>query len=488
MSDRPPRSLGESAFRGAAVTGFGQALRISLQVLSVVLLARLLSPEDYGLLAMVTAIIGIGEVFRDFGLSSAAIQARTVTHAQRSNLFWINAGTGAALMIACVAAAPLIATMYGEPRLVEIASALGVTFLVNGFATQYRADLNRAMRFGALAITDVVSQALGLAAGLALAAAGFGYWALVGMQIVSLSASLIGAVLYGRWLPRWYSRRAHIGGFLKFGGGLLGSQLVSYAGKNADSVVIGLMIGPDALGMYNRAMQLLLLPLNQIQAPATRVALPVLSKLQDERERFDGFLLQGQSALLNVVGFVLAFVASQAVALVVFFLGPQWESVAPLFQILSVAGLATMANYACYWVFLAKGLTSNFLVFSLITRPLLIGSVIVGGFFGTAGVAIAFSTSSLLIWPLTLIWLGRFSDAPTGRMFLAGLRAFVVYALAGLASSGFGLLAVGWPPLLMLLAAFGVFVTVLAVTALVFPAYRRDVNGLIAMRHLIRRR
>lgn len=153
--------LGERAAKGALITFSGQFARILLQVVSVVVLARLLTPHAYGVVAMVLAVIGIGEIFRDFGLSSAAIQSKTLSRGQRDNLFWVNAGIGLVLATIVFFAAPLIAIIYRHPEVEPLARALSLTFLMNGLATQYRADLNRRLKFMQLTTGDVLSPPSG---------------------------------------------------------------------------------------------------------------------------------------------------------------------------------------------------------------------------------------------------------------------------------------------------------------------------------------
>ncbi|HHW4673437.1 MAG TPA: oligosaccharide flippase family protein, partial [Xylella fastidiosa subsp. pauca] len=159
------RSLASRAVGGAVVTMLGQGARVVIQFSIIVLLARLLNPHDYGLMAMVTAIVGVADILRDFGLSSAAIQAKQITNAQRDNLFWINSGIGSALSLVVFVAAQLIADFYREPALVTITQVLAINFLLNGMATQYRANLSREMRFGQLALSDIGAQVLGLLVG-----------------------------------------------------------------------------------------------------------------------------------------------------------------------------------------------------------------------------------------------------------------------------------------------------------------------------------
>src|SRR5829696_6310068 len=138
-----PAHLGRRAARGALVTLAGQAARIVVQLASVVILARLLDPGDYGVLAMVLAVVGVGEIFRDFGLSSAAVQAKDLTVAQRDNLFWINTAIGVVLAVLVFASAVPLAVLYDEPVLRDVTRVLAVTFVLNGLATQFRADLVR---------------------------------------------------------------------------------------------------------------------------------------------------------------------------------------------------------------------------------------------------------------------------------------------------------------------------------------------------------
>lgn len=482
-----PRTLGESASRGGAVTVIGQAVRIAIMLTGVVVLARLLTTEDYGLMAMVLAIIGVGDLLRDFGLSSAAMQARTITRRQRSNLLWINTGIGLLLSGIVVAIAPLLAAFYREPRLTGIAMALAGTFLINGFMTQYKADLARGLRYARLTGIEVAGQASGLAIAIGLALGGAGYWALVAQQIGQLVVQLVLLVALTRWIPNLYTRKEPIKPFISFGANLVGVQALSYASNNVDSVVIGATVGAGPLGLYNRAYQLLVLPLYQVNAPITRVALPVLSRLQDDPKRYREFLLTGQTIMLNAVSAILAFSAAQAHAVVLVALGDAWIETASIFQILSIAGFFTMAAYACNWVFLSLGLTHQSLRMSLITRPLMIVMIVCGGFFGIYGVAWAYAIAVALQWPVALWWLGRVSDAPVGDVFRNGARTILVYGSGAVV----GLLSTLWledaSPWLALAIGAAALAAWLGLLALVWPAYRRDLVLMLSIRRFFGR-
>ncbi|HEY8590565.1 MAG TPA: lipopolysaccharide biosynthesis protein, partial [Naasia sp.] len=313
--------MARAASRSAVVTLAGQLSRVVIQFAGVIVLARLLEPQDYGLVAMVLVIIGVGEVFRDFGLSTAAVQAKTLSDDERNNLFWINGGIGLLLAVVAAAVSPLVALLFDDERLVGLTLVLSVTFLLNGIGTQFRADLNRDLRFGPLVVTDIAAQVAGVLAGVLAAVAGWGYWALAGQQIVLAVVMLVGVAVFARWRPSWYRRAVPVRRFLTFGAEVVGAQLLGYASKNIDTLVIGTTLGATPLGYYNRAYQLLALPLSQINAPATRVALPVLSKLQSDRHRFGDYLLAGQTAMLHLVLALFSISGALAVPLVTTVLG-----------------------------------------------------------------------------------------------------------------------------------------------------------------------
>ena len=478
-----PPSLGSIAARGAVLTMGGQGVKIMLQFCGIVILARLLSPNDYGLMAMVVVLTGIGDVLRDFGLSSAAIQARNLSPEQRSNLFWINSAIGVVLALLLFAIAPALAAVYDESRLTLIARVLAITFLLNGIATQYRAQLNRGLHFGALAMIDILGMAVGLAVGLFMALEGYNYWALVGQQLTLSAATLVALLLAARWLPGLPRRSAPMGDLLRYGSSLMGTQLIGYATRNLDSLIIGYRFGAESLGVYSKSYQLSMLPLNQINAPATTIALPVLSRLQQQPERYDQFLLHGQTVMLHLIVGVLAFAAALAEPLILLVLGPQWQAAVPVFRILAVAGIFQAASYASYWVFLSKGLTPLHLRFTLVSRPVLIGCILLGALWGVPGVAITVASGMGVLWLWGLFFLRR-SGAPVGAMLRNGLVIISSYVLsAGLAWYS----ADRWGsslPMQLLIGSTAMAVAVMLL-GLIWPPFRSSLLQVLGSRALL---
>jgi PST family polysaccharide transporter len=485
-SEPPARSLGSIAARGAVTTITGQVARIGIQLGGLLILTRLLSIEDYGVFAMVTVVIGIGEVFRDFGLSTAAVQASTLSRPERANLFWLNAALGLALALVGFLAAPLVAFLYGDDRLLLVMQILASTFLLNGLSAQYRADLNRSLRFAALATVDVTAAALGLGTAIALALLGFGYWSLVAQQVVyALLAVILVAILAG-WFPGWVSRKTSIRPLVTYGSHLVVSQLITYIGRNADTVILGARLGAAPLGLYNRAFQFILLPLNQINAPATKVAVPVLSRLRDDKERFDAFILHGQTVLLHVLVAAFAFAAAVAQPLIVLLLTEKWAPLVPVFQVLTVVGVARAASYPTYWVALSKGLTKVSMRLSIVSAPLLVLAAFVGSFWGVMAVAVSVAIVTLALWPIGLWIYGRHSDAPVKRMFVNGCVAILGYGVCAL---GAFLVMLPFGQLIEIARlgiGLGGYATTFVLVLLVWPTFRRSVVAVIKSRSLLR--
>ena len=491
MSERdvaPAEGLGSRAARGAAVTLGAQGIKIIVQLVSVVVLARLLSPTDYGLVTMVVAIIGVGEIFRDFGLSSAAIQAPTLSRGQRDNLQWINTGIGLVLAGIVFASAGLIAQLYGHEQLVPLAQVLSVTFLVNGFATQYRADLIRRMRFRALALADVSAPVVALGVAVVGALLGWGYWALAAQQLVSAIVLAGVLVASARWIPGLPRRGEPMRGLISFGWNLVGSQLVGYISNNVDSFIIGRRFGAEPLGLYNRAFQLLMTPLNQVRSPLTTVALPVLSRLANDNRRFGDYVAKGQLAMGYTIVVAVGLAGALADPVVRIVLGERWASVAPILFLLAIAAIFQTLAFVGYWVYVARGLTPQLFRYSTVSAVIRITLVLVGSNWGVLGVAAAFALAPAISWPISLLWLSRTTTIPTARLYAGAGRIIAVVIASGGPAAIVSSLVAPWGAVAQLTLGLASGLIVLGVAALVVPPIRRDVASVIAMVRLLRRR
>lgn len=465
----------------------GQGMRILLQFLGVVTLARLLTPHDYGLIAIVVVIIGIGEIFRDFGLSSAAVRAPELSRAQSSNLFWINTLIGVLLGAGLFLLSGPLSIAFAQEEVRGIARTMACIFVLNGATTQLRALLVRALRFRWLAGTDVLAAATALAVALLGAAAGWGYWALVAQQITQALVVLAGVSIGVGRAPALPRRGVPMRSFLRFGGNLVLSQIVNYATNNVDTAVIGIAHGPTPLGLYNRAYQVVVTPLSQIQSPITSVAVPILSKIQEDQPRFSAYVARGQLALGYPVSLGLVIVAVAAEPVVDLMLGSQWAAAAPLLQLFAVAGIARNLAFVGYWVYVVRGLSGELFRYSLVTGMIRVACVVIGAQWGVVGVAIGFAIAPWLAWPISLAWLSRITVIPTRALYGGAFRIITVAGLSAAASTA--MLAV--LPSMTALWTIGAVAVTTAVTALLLcqvPALREDTRAMAETVTLLRRR
>ena len=470
-----PTNLSHKTSRGAAVTAGGLWMRTALQLVSTMVLARLLEPGDFGLVAMIMAIVGIADLVRDFGLTGAILQARDLTSKQWSGLLWFSAALGAGLMIAVAACAPLIAALYGEDRLVVLTLAIAPTLLLNGIAMPMQASVQRQLRFGTLAMIDIVSMAVGVVLSVIAAFLGFGVWSLVVLagagQVYRLVALWIAAK------PRWGAPRIgrDIRPFVSTGGSIFGVQLLNYVARNLDNVIIGQQLGSAALGQYSRAYSLFLLPQQQLTAPLGRVALPVLSRLQDDGERYRRYI----RGAFTVIGYLALTVYGVAAAiahpLIEVVLGSGWDAAADVFALLAIAGVAQAVGNVQGWMYISLGRAHRQFVYYLITRPLVIASFFVGIWWnGMNGLALLYGlvTVFLLVPGFIVAIRGTFIHGWTD-IAVPLIRPAIVAAGAFGAASGVTSLTSSWPALLQVMAG-GLAGLAMLAAAWIVPPVRRD--------------
>ena len=425
-----PTSLGRRAGRGARVTAFSTVAQVGSQAAGLLLLSRLLEPVDFGRMAIVVSVVGFAEVVRDFGLSSAAIQAPELSDAQRDLLFWINTLVGLSLTVVVVAASPLFAAVFGDRALRPMLIAVSPVFLVNGLATQYRASLNRDMRFGALAMAQGVPPVVGIGAAIAYASLFGGYWALVIQQITISCLALVILLASGRWLPGKPLRGTPLKGLITYGTNLMGAQLISYVGNNVDNVVLGMRTSVTQVGFYSRAFQTSVSPLMLMRVPTTTVALPVLSRLTGDRSRYSEALVTGQVILgygLGAIAVALAGAAAPAVDVV---LGSQWGAVAPILRILGWAALFQLVSYVAYWAYLSVGEMRSFRARTSALTGIRVVSILVGSFWGPIGVAVGYTAAVAVGVPVQLHGLSRLRGIDSGRLVAGTWRICLVAVLA----------------------------------------------------------
>lgn len=467
--------------RGGALAVSAQGAQFVLQMLCTVVLARVLTPADFGLIAMVNVVTVFAHMFSEGGLAIATIQRKEINHQQVTALFWVNVVIGVALMLAVAATAPLLTWFYREPRLAGITGVAATAFLFIGLGVQHDALLRRQMRFAAMASRNVAASAVAVGVGIAMGWMGAGYWALVVYPVAGSLTRAVLSWLMVDWRPGWPRRAKDVRPMLMLGGNQTAANCVIHVSTSLDSLLIGRFRGAGPLGLYSKAQALLLLPLRQLDGPLTAVALPVLSRIQEDPERLARYYLRLANLLMwattPLVG--LLFVAAQPVIALV--LGDQWRESAAVFRVFAVLAPTFPLVQINVLLFQSRGQTDRLLKLTLLRAPVLMGSVVVGLPFGIRGVALAYTVANLV----TLPWVFAFSFSGT-RLTLGRLGRAVLYPTGVCLAAVFSGLVVLHAldidgDLLPLLVAAAVFVTVYALGVLV-PAVRRE---LLSLRDLL---
>jgi PST family polysaccharide transporter len=386
------KDLKHRATRGGVARILSQASMLVLRTGTLMVMARLLDPTDFGLIGMVTAVIGVFSVFRDFGLSAAAIQQTNITAEQSSTLFWINMFVGVFLGALAALMGPFVADFYHQPRLIGITAVLATGFIFNSAGVQHSALLERQMRFVVLSVLDVGSLAIATIIGIVMALKGFGYWALVITSTVTPMLYMFGVWFVSGWVPGRPRRGVGVGSMMKFGGSLTANGLVMYFAKNFDKILLGKFWGVDALGIYGRAYQLVNIPTANLNSAAGGVVFAALSRVQDDAARFRSYFVKGYSLILSLavpITFMCALFGDDIIRV---FLGPKWHSAIPIFRCLAPTTLGFAIFTPLGGLLAARGLVDRSLKMALVLAPLLMTGYVVGLHWGPVGVAIAYST------------------------------------------------------------------------------------------------
>ena len=426
--------------RGGLARMIAQGANFVLRLATLMILARLLDPDDFGLVGMVTAFTGVLGLFRDFGLSSAAIQRPTITEEQGSTLFWINLLVGAILGIVALAMAPAIAALYREPRLIGVTAALALGFVFNSAGIQHGSRLLREMRFTALAVINTASLIVAGVVAILAARAGLGYWALVAMSVANPLTVSMGLWVISGWIPGRPRRETGIRSMMRFGGILTMNSLVVYIANNVDKVLVGRYFGVEALGIYGRAYGVVSIPVDSLNSAAGEVAFSALSRLQDDAVRLKSYFLKGYSILLAMTVPITIGCALFADDLILVLLGAKWIEAIPIFRALAPTILAFAIVNPLGWFIYSLGMADRGLKMALAVTPVVIVGYFIGLLFGPIGVACA-NSIVMFLWVVPAIaWAVKGTVLTVREVLVTVSRPLAVGIVSGGITSGVGLL------------------------------------------------
>ena len=428
------QDLARKSVRGGMTTMTAQGVQFVLQLAGTMVLARLLTPNDYGLIGMVTVVVGFAGMFKDAGLSMATVQRDSISHEQISTLFWLNVLLSAFLGLCVLAGSPLVAWFYGRPELTAVTAALSLSFIITGLTIQHAALLRRHMRFATVAVIQIASYVISLVVTILLALAGWRYWALVGGSLATAVSGTLLTLFFCPWIPGRMQRGTGIRGMLKFGGHLTGFNFVNYFSRNADSILIGRFIGADALGLYARAYQLFMLPISQIKGPLDQVAMPVLSSLRNQPDRYVKYYQRLLDIMASLTIPLTMYCIVEADFLIRLLLGPKWLGAVSVFRILAIAGLIQPLFATAGLVQISHGYSQRFFYWGIVGAFVYVSAFALGIPFGIEAVAAFYTIANYVMFVPTLLYC--FHKTPvTVFLFMRTLAAPLIISSAAVATA-----------------------------------------------------
>jgi O-antigen/teichoic acid export membrane protein len=429
------RELKRLAVRGAAATISAAALGLGAQIVSTVILARLLTPADFGVVAMVTTFSLLLMSFGTNGFEEAVIQRPDLSRFQASNLFWINCGAGFVLMAGFAAAGSLLAHFYRNPLVTRVAIAVSPAIFLAATSVIHVALLKRAMRFTAVSTNDVLSRVAYTLVAILLAWRGWGYWALVAGIVAASLSTTIGALWLCRWIPTLPRRGVGTRAMLRFAANVYGGFTANYFTRNFDNLLVGWRFNAAALGFYKKAYDLFALSATQLTAPLHNVALAALSRMQHDPARFRRYLANslGMIAFLGMgVGADLTLVGRDLVRLV---LGPKWSESGRIFEMFG-PGIGIMLLYSTVcWTSFSIGKPGRWFRWTLVESAVTALLFVVALPWGPIGIAAAWSVSYWILVIPAFWYAGRPIGFGVSSLVGAIWRYVIAALVAGLSCS-----------------------------------------------------
>ena len=425
-SDR--RGLQRRVARGLSWTVIDIWGRQAVNLLIFLVLARLLTADDFGLVALAAVFVLFAQIVVDQGLGDALIQRREITRSHIDTAFWVAVATGALLTGAGLILAGPIADLLNEPDLAPILSVLSLTFVMSAMNSIQIALLRRELAFRSLAIRSLVAAAGGGVAGVLLAVLGFGAWALVGQLVASAALSVVTLWAVSPWRPSLHASREHFRELFSFGINVMGTDVLNYLSRNMDNLLIGVFLGTTPLGFYAVAYRILEVSQTALVQVTRKVTFPAFSQLQDDRERMRRayFRVTRAASVVILPGYVaLALVAPE---LTVTLFGAKWAESGPVASILFLIGPVLSVQAFSFALLNAAGHPNISLRFRFLTTLTNVAGFAIAVPYGIQAVAAAFVFRGYLLLPLNLYWMRKFGQIPVLE-YLRQLRGIAMATL-----------------------------------------------------------
>jgi PST family polysaccharide transporter len=407
------------------------------QLIFQIILARVLSPEDFGMLGMILVFSALADILKNMGLGSALIQRSDINDDHLSTVFWINVATGHILLIAFQLLAPYIAKFYKLPELENIVRVYAFIYLIGSFNIVQEALLQKHLQFKRLFFIEVASIIIGGTLAMVLAFNNFGVWTLVWQYLTIAIAGCILSWLTSNWRPKFRFNIRSFVNLRKYGSNLMGHDILSFISRNIDNLLIGRFLGAAALGIYSRAYFLMLQPVNLTSQVLARVMFPVFSRMQNDLDALKNTYIKSIRMVAFVVFPAIVYVMIMAEPLIVTLLGNKWIEVAPILQMFCIYALIDTIGITTGWIFKSLGRTDIMFRWAIYSTSITVAAIIIGLQWGIWGVALMYTLAFLIFLWIPGWWLAfRLIDLPLKIMLRNLAPAFVCTICSGLIMAG----------------------------------------------------
>ena len=381
-------SLKKQAIGGVKWTTTSSVVNTLIQLIQLAILTRLLSPSDFGLMALVMVVIGFSQIFIDMGVSNAIIYKQEVTSKQLSSLYWLNIIIGFLFFFLIVFSAPIISNFYNNEKLTPLIKLVAITFLIKPFGQQFMVLLQKNLRFNAIAKTDMITKFISFVVVVTMAYKNFGVYSLAFGTIIFSFFSTMGYILYGRKLhrPKFYLKISGLNEYISFGLFQMGERIIQYFAGQFDTILIGKLLGIEVLGIYNVAKSLVSKPAAVINPVITKVTFPLMSVVNNDISKLKSIFLKviNYLSFVNIPVYFLLAVLAKPIVLLMF--GSKWIEAVPIIQILSVVFILRSIGNPAGSLLLSRGKANIAFYWNLLTFILFPIFIIIGTHWGIIGV------------------------------------------------------------------------------------------------------
>lgn len=412
-------NLAQSSARGGASLLISEAGCNAFRLLGIIILARLLMPEHFGLIGMVTAFSAVVELYKDLGFATVTVKEREITHEQVSTLFWVNAGIGFALSAVFAGAAPIISWFYADPRLLWIILAIAPSFLFGGLTVQHQALLRRNMKFSQLAVIQLAATGLSILISIVLAWEGFGYWSLVWREIIRPVVSAVGVWSMCHWLPGVPRFASDFKRLFQAGSHVTGFNILVFGSKSLDQILLGKVWGAAPVGLYKQAGVFLQLQNSLVTFPVTYVMTSALSVLQGDRVKYATYYKEAVSLLAFCQMPLAIFMVVYSESIVSVCLGQKWMPASLLLKILAAGSIFEAVASTTGIVMITNHKTREYLVLGAINSVAIIAGMLIGVNWGAVGIAAAIVMVSYVSFPFTVWYALKGTCVPPRQLYEA---------------------------------------------------------------------